>query len=81
MKPRSVPLGDKNMIGARVTKLRKLNYMSQKDLAMNMQLMGVDMNLSSLSKLEGQTRIATDREVYAIAKILNVPVDELFRKL
>ncbi len=69
------------MIGARVTKLRKLNYMSQKDLAMNMQLMGVDMNLSSLSKLEGQTRIATDREVYAIARILNVPVDELFKKI
>ena len=81
MKQRKAPLGDKNIIGAKVTKLRKLNYMSQKDLALNMQLMGIDINLSSLSKLEGQTRIATDREVYAIARILNVTADELFRDL
>ncbi len=79
MKPRKKPLGDKNMIGANVTKIRRLNMMSQKELAINMQLLGVDINFASLSKLEGQTRIASDKEVFAIAQIFNIKTDELFK--
>ena len=79
MKIRTNPLGDKNIVGAKVTKIRKLNKMSQKELAMNMQLLGVDINLASLSKLEGQTRIATDKEVLAIAKIFRIKTDDLFK--
>ena len=30
-------------------------------------------------KLEGQLRSATDREIYTIAKILNVPIELLFQ--
>ena len=81
MKSRQKSLGDKNIIGANVTKLRKLNMMSQKELAINMQLLGVEMNFSSLSKLEGQTRVATDKEILAIAKIFDIRIDELFRNL
>lgn len=81
MKARQKPLGDKNIIGANVTKLRKLNMMSQKELAINMQLLGVDINFSSLSKLEGQTRVASDKEVFAIAQIFDIKADELFRNL
>lgn len=81
MKPRSIPLGDKNLIGANVTKIRKLNQMSQKELAISMQLLGVDINYSSLSKLEGQRRIATDMEVYAISKIFDIPIGDLFKQI
>ena len=45
-----------------------------------MQLMGVDINPSSLSKLEGQRRIATDVELLAISLILKVEVDDLLDK-
>ena len=45
-----------------------------------MQLMGVDINPSSLSKLEGQTRSATDIELKAIANILGVSIEELLRE-
>ncbi len=55
--------------------------MSQQELAANMQLLGVDINIASLSKLEGQTRIALDREVYAIARIFDVSMEDLFREL
>lgn len=79
MKARKKPLGDKNIIGANVTKIRKLNRMSQKELAINMQLLDVDINFSSLSKLEGQTRTASDREVYVIAQIFNIKTDDLFK--
>ncbi|MBQ5591211.1 MAG: helix-turn-helix transcriptional regulator [Clostridia bacterium] len=81
MKPRNKPLGNKNIIGANVTKMRKLHRMSQKELAINMQLLDVDINFSSLSKLEGQTRIATDKEILVISKIFNIKTDDLFKNL
>ena len=43
-----------------------------------MQTMGCDINPTSYSKLEGQVRIATDKEIYVAAKILGVSVNELF---
>lgn len=58
-------------------RLRKEKGMKQITLVQRMQLLGVDINPSSLSKLEGQMRIATDRELWAIAKILGVTIDSL----
>ena len=43
-----------------------------------MQVMGCDINPTSYSKLEGQVRIASDKEVFVIAKVLNVKIEELF---
>ena len=40
--------------------------------------MGYDMNPTSYSKLEGQIRSATDKEIFVIAKILGVSIEELF---
>lgn len=40
--------------------------------------MGCDINSTSYSKLEGQVRSVNDREIYIIAKILNVRMEELF---
>ena len=42
--------------------------------------MGYDMNPTSYSKLEGQVRSATDRELFVIAKILGVAMEELFEE-
>ena len=39
-----------------------------------MQLAGVDLNASGLSKLEGQLRSVLDYEIVALAKVLNVSV-------
>ena len=78
MKQRYKPLGNKNRIGANVTMLRHKTSMKQKDLVIHMQIAGVDINPSSLSKLEGQTRIATDFEVFAISRIFNVGMETLF---
>ena len=41
--------------------------------------MGLDINPTSYSKLEGQIRIATDKEAYYISKALNVPIEKLFK--
>lgn len=79
MKIRKKDYGDCNMIGKKTEKLRKTRGIKQKDFIARLQILGVDVNPTSYSKLEGQIRIATDKEVFAIAKILNVNVDELFK--
>lgn len=77
MKPRRQPYGTKNICGAKVEQLRKERGIKQRALVELLQLQGVDMNPSSLSKLEGQQRIATDIEVRAIANALGVTADFL----
>ena len=51
--------------------------MKQKELLAQLQVNGIDMNASALSKLEGQVRLVTDYELAAIAKILDVSVNSL----
>ena len=70
--------GDANMIGRNIERLRKERGIKQKDFIARIQIMGCDMNPSSYSELEGQIRSATDKEIYVIAKILNVKIEKLF---
>ena len=77
MKPRREPYGDKNICGANIERLRNERGMKQLELASRMQTLGVDINPSSLSKLEGQHRIATDIELRAIAHIFGIDMSEL----
>ena len=79
MKPRKAEYCDKNICGANIERIRKELGMKQTTLVSKMQLMGVDINPSSLSKLEGQTRSATDIELKVIAAILDVPLEELLK--
>jgi transcriptional regulator with XRE-family HTH domain len=65
------------MVGARVEQARKNQGMKQKELLAQLQVAGVDMNASGLSKLEGQIRYVADFELAALANILNVSVDWL----
>ena len=78
MKIRKKEYGDVNIVGKRIEEIRKEKGIKQKDFIAKMQVMGCDINPTSYSKLEGQVRSATDREVYTISKILNVRMEELF---
>lgn len=77
MKPRKAEYGCKNICGANVERIRKSLGMKQITLVSKMQLLGVDINPSSLSKLEGQTRIASDIELKALSEILGVSMEKL----
>ena len=77
MKPRKLELGDRNIIGARVTQARKVKGMKQVELLAKLQLAGVDLSVPALSLLEGQKRPVSDIELNAIADILGVSVDWL----
>ena len=79
MKIRKNSYGDSNIVGKKVEELRTAKGIKQKDFISKMQTLGVDINPTSYSKLEGQHRIATDKELYVIAKILEISIDELFK--
>ena len=77
MRNRKPPLGTRNIVGAHVEQARKNQDMKQKDLLARLQTAGIDLDASGLSKLEGQARCVTDRELAALADILGVSVDWL----
>lgn len=77
IKTRKLALGNKNLIGARVTQARTEQNMRQNELLARLQTAGIDMSAPALSLLEGQKRPVTDMELAALADILNVSVDWL----
>ena len=78
MKIRKKEYGNANLVGKNIERLRKEHGIKQKDFIAKIQVMGCDMNPTSYSKLEGQLRSATDKEIYVIAKILKVRMEDLF---
>ena len=80
MKTRKLALGDKNIVGQRVTEARTKIGMKQVELLAKLQLAGVDMSIPALSLLEGQKRPVSDFELVALSDILDVSVDWLLGK-
>ena len=80
MKTRKTEYGNCNIVGKNIERLRKEKGIKQKDFISKKQIMVCDINPTSYSKLEGQIRIATDKDIYVIAKILNVTTDTLFKE-
>ena len=68
------------MVGKNIERIRKERGIKQKDFIAKIQVMGCDINPTSYSKLEGQLRAANDKEIYVIAKILGVKMEELFEE-
>lgn len=77
MKTRKLPLGDKNIVGARVTEARIKAGMKQVELLSRLQLSNIDISIPALSLLEGQKRPVTDKELNALADIFGVSSDWL----
>ena len=68
----------KNIVGLRIKAARKEARISQMKLAAEMQLLGIKIDRSTIAKLESGSRPASDIEIIAIAKILNVSIPSLF---
>lgn len=80
LKQRKLALGNRNIIGARVTEARKNKNMKQIELLTQLQLNGIEMSTPALSLLEGQKRPVSDIELNALANILEVSVDWLLKR-
>ena len=71
-----------NYIGNRVKLYRKKLKMSQQQLSNKLELLGVYVCRGSISRIEDHSRTVTDIELYALAHVLNVSVEDLYdRKL
>jgi transcriptional regulator with XRE-family HTH domain len=79
MKPRKSEPGTKNIVGSKVVAMRKERGIKQKDFLAQLQVQGLDMSATSLSRLEGQYRLVQDYEVVALAKVLKITTDELLQ--
>lgn len=80
MKTRKTEYGTENLVGKKIESLRKQKGIKQKDFISRMQTMGIDINPTSYSKLEGQFRLITDKELYVISKLLGISIDSLFEE-
>ena len=80
MRIRKQALGNRNIVGAKIEARSKELGMNQVDLLAQLQVKGIELTASGLSKLEGQLRSVNDYEVVAIAEILDVPVTWLLGK-
>ena len=77
MRTRKLELGERNLVGARVTQARENLRMKQVELLAKLQVEGIEISVPALSLLEGQKRPVSDKELNALANILHVSADWL----
>jgi len=65
---------EKNIVGTRVRQARKATGITQGDLLARLQVLGMTIDQSGISKLESGKRPVSDTEVVALAKALKVSV-------
>lgn len=67
----------KNLIGERLKLLRNKAHLSQRDLARELQLIGMDMDKNVITRIETNKRYVTDFELQALKEIFHVSYDYL----
>lgn len=64
--------GKRNLVAQRLVELRKIRKWSQRDLAYQLQLLGIDMDKNVITRIETNKRYVTDIEVKALARVFEV---------
>lgn len=68
----------KNLVGDKVRQLRIKQNMSQQTLSNKLETLAVYICRGSISRIEDRQRTVTDIELYGLAEILGVSINELF---
>ena len=68
-----------NIVGDKVRRLRLERKMSQQLLSDRLETYAIYICRGSISRIEDKQRTVTDIELYGLAKVFGVPVEELFR--
>lgn len=68
-----------NMVGDNVRKYRLARKMSQQALSDKLELLAIYVCRGSISRIEEKQRTVTDIELYGIAKVLGVSIEELYK--
>lgn len=69
--------GTNNLCGQRIARIRKNQSLSQRGLAIKMQLLGFDVDHYFIRRVENGERFVTDIDLVIFARALNVPLSEL----
>ena len=69
-----------NMVGSKIRKLRMEQKMSQQTLSDRLETMAIYICRGSISRIEDKQRTVTDIELYGLAKILGVSIEDLFEE-
>lgn len=72
--------GTLNLCGNKIAELRKEKNLSQRALADQMQLAGMDVNKNAIQQIESGQRFVTDIELKAFANFFDVTTDDLIGK-
>lgn len=67
----------KNLIGERLKELRTRANLSQRDLARELQPVGIDMDKNVITRIETNKRYVTDFELQALKQLFDVSYDFL----
>lgn len=68
----------KNLVGPQVRELRKAKNLTQKELAIQLQLLGYDFNDLTILRIEQQSRFVSDIELLALATYFDVNICKLY---
>ena len=69
--------GKKNVVAEQIKKYREEQNMSYEVLSAKLELMGISIHRQSLYDIEANKRTVKDYELFGIAKVLNIDVNDL----
>ncbi|MFI3325684.1 MAG: helix-turn-helix transcriptional regulator [Clostridia bacterium] len=64
--------GKRNLVSTNLIQLRKTKNWSQRDLANQLQLYGIDMDKNVITRIETNKRYVTDIEIKALSRVFDV---------
>lgn len=67
----------KNIIGENLRRIRNRKHLTQNDIAVRLQLMGLEYDRITVSRIENGLRFVPDYEVKLLSRALEIPIDEL----
>lgn len=69
-----------NMVGDKVRRLRTEQKMSQQMLSDRLETLAIYICRGSISRIEDKQRTVTDIELFGLAKVLGVSIEDLFEE-
>lgn len=69
--------GKNNICGKNIMIIRKKMNLSQRKLAVAMQIAGIDMDKNAIQRIEAGKRFVTDIELVVFSKVFNISLEKL----
>ena len=68
-----------NVISENLRRIRISKHLSQADITKDLNLMGINMHKNDIGRIEVNERTVKDYELYGIAKVLQISMNELLK--